>query len=242
MLTTRNATVTEARPTVDTRAVRALPVLTPLCGTLTRKGSADGRARQSGGLDRLRGAGVLVGGTGSGVGVGGAVPLPLTVTLRGLVGVLSVIRRIALRSPEPWGVKPTAMVQVLPAGTMAQLLEGSVKSAPAVPDRTALLTIKDAPPVLLIVSVRVRLLVPTICGPKVRVLGVTVARAPTKARLWSPPAAIARIPATAGTCTGLALAHPALVAGSHAWPTPNWPDVLLPHAQTVPSARRATLC
>jgi hypothetical protein len=61
-----------------------------------------------------------------GLAVTAAIPVPLSVTLWGLLLALSVIFKLPLRTPRVLGLKVMEMVQVLPAtrveGLMGQLL------------------------------------------------------------------------------------------------------------------------
>jgi hypothetical protein len=89
------------------------------------------------------------------------VPVPERLTACGLPLALSVMLTDPLREPEAEGVKVTLIVQSAPAATELPHVLVCAKSPGSVPVIAMLLTLKVALPVLLRVTVRAVLVVPT---------------------------------------------------------------------------------
>lgn len=93
----------------------------------------------------------------------GAVPVPLDVTICGLLEALSLILNEALRLPVADGVKATVTVHI-PLGIMVAAVQESItllKSLGFVPPMATVETVRLAVPVLLRVSASAALVVPT---------------------------------------------------------------------------------
>ena len=159
---------------------------------------------------------------------------------------------LAVRVPEALGSKVTWKV-VVPLAVTGEVGNAvTVKSAAWVP-----LTVTKGVPD------RVRLPVPLLAIVKVRTTVPPITRALPKS-VWSvvlgvvaPSRMLTLLPVTlisgAGTCTATMCWDPAATdcheAADPTWtglvrsvvvPSPNWPDSLAPHAQSVPSVRIAT--
>src|SRR5216684_1992106 len=98
------------------------------------------------------------------------LPVPVRLTVCGLPVALSVIVRVPLLVPEAVGVNVTLIVQLDPADTADPQLFVCPKS-PLVEMR---LTLRNAVPVLLNVTVWAPLVVPTVWLAKVSVVGETL--------------------------------------------------------------------
>ena len=89
------------------------------------------------------------------------MPVPERLTACGLPLALSVMLSEAVRLPEAEGVKVTLIVQLAPAATELPHVLVRAKSPALVPATAMLVMLKVALPVLLRVTVRAVLVVPT---------------------------------------------------------------------------------
>ena len=95
------------------------------------------------------------------------MPVPLKVTLWGLLGASSVKVRVPVREPEAVGLKVTLTVQLAPAAMRVLQLSVSIKS----PLTATPLIFRVIFPVFVSVIVLAELVVPTVCLPKERLVG-----------------------------------------------------------------------
>jgi hypothetical protein len=89
------------------------------------------------------------------------VPVPVRLTVWGLLATLSVRVTVAVRAPLAAGVKVTLIVQLVPAATELPHVLVSAKSLALAPVTARLVTLKAALPVLLKVTVCAALITPT---------------------------------------------------------------------------------
>jgi len=85
-------------------------------------------------------------------GVGGGTPVPVKLTVWGLLPALSEMKSDALRDPAPVGVNVTLMLQLAPAVTLLAQLFVWAKSVKLVPPRDSLEMLSKALPVLVSVT------------------------------------------------------------------------------------------
>lgn len=137
-------------------------------------------------------------------------PPPLKATVCGEPVTLSVIVTVPVRVPAAVGVKVTEIVQLPPAATLDPQFCVSAKSTDAVME----VTDRAAVPGLVSVTVWAALVVPSLCGAKVRLAGESAtagavtretAPVPLRTTIWGEPLALSvnvsvpvRVPATMG--------------------------------------------
>jgi hypothetical protein len=106
-----------------------------------------------------------------------ATPVPLSATVCGEAGALSVTETLAPRDPAALGVKVTEIEQLEPAASV-EGLSGQVfvcaKSPAFVPVIPIELIVRAPVPVLVRVTLCAELVVPTSCWPKLRLVGENV--------------------------------------------------------------------
>jgi hypothetical protein len=108
-------------------------------------------------------------------------PWPVSATVRGLPGELSVMVSVPVRAPRTVGVKVTWTAQFPPdAETLAQLLDAMAKS----PLMVTLETVRASVPRSEIVTDTGELVVPTATAGKDTLLGTTAAAAPEDGEIF----------------------------------------------------------
>src|SRR5579871_1606432 len=108
-------------------------------------------------------------------------PCPVSATVRGLPGELSVMVSVPVRVPRADGVEVIWIAQLPPdAETLAQLLEAMEKS----PLMVTLETVRVSVPRSEIVTNLGELVVPTATAGKDRLLGTTAAAAPVDGEIF----------------------------------------------------------
>jgi hypothetical protein len=133
-----------------------------------------------------------------------AAPVPVKVTICGLVLALSVMVNVPLSGPVVVGAKLTLMVQFVPAARVEELA-GQLLVSEKLALVTMLVIVRGTVPVLLTVTGCEALVVPTPWLPKEgRLEGETVtvgaAAVPLKVTIWVPAlSVIVRVPGSADT-------------------------------------------
>lgn len=114
-----------------------------------------------------------------------SAPMPVSASVCGLPAALSAMLRLAVRLPEPVGMKVTLIVQELPAEMLEVQVFDWEKSVVFVPVIVMPVTLRASLPVFLSVTVCGALAVFRIWLAKVRLVGLstTVAPAPVPVRL-----------------------------------------------------------
>ena len=97
--------------------------------------------------------------------------MPLKLIVWGLPLALSEMKTDALREPVAVGANVTPIEQLAPAATLLPQVLVSEKSPEFVPARPMPVMFRVAVPVLVSVTLCAALVVPTICEPKVRLVG-----------------------------------------------------------------------
>ncbi len=113
------------------------------------------------------------------VGVGARLPVPLSATVVGEFAALWTMPRVALRAPAAAGVKVTGSVQELLAATLPPAPQlppaARANSLALLPVMLRLLSTSGAVPVLLSVSVRLGLVLPTVVAARLSAVLETAA-------------------------------------------------------------------
>ena len=152
-----------------------------------------------------------------------AVPVPVKFTVCGLPVALSVMVRLAVRLPVAVGAKVTLIAQLAPAATELPQVVVSAKSPLLAPVIAILVTLNDTAPVLVNVTMRAALVVPTPWLPKLTLVGERLI------------AGVAPVPVRLTVC-GLPLALSETVTLAVLVPTANGVKVTV-MVQLVPAAR-----
>jgi len=132
-----------------------------------------------------------------------ATPVPVSVTVCGLIGALSVIAMVPLRVPVAVGVRVTLIVQLAPAARLAPHVFVTPKSEEFVPVTLMLEMARLTLPVFERVTVCAALGVPTCCPVNVRLPGEVFAPGKGQNTLRFSLAKIAQTVAARPTLSGM---------------------------------------
>lgn len=105
------------------------------------------------------------------------MPEPVSVTVWGLLGALSLIDREALREPVVAGVNVTLIVQLAPTATLLPQVLLCAKSPGSDPVKLKLVIVSVEVPLLVRVTFFAALVVPCFCFPKESEVGESLTAA-----------------------------------------------------------------